>query len=556
MGNQGIEWQVLNPSAGREEVTETPAPRLQTLSDKRVGLFWNGKPGGDVLLDSVTKLLQGKFEDMQFQEFPLFINAGEENIRKMAGCDAVVAVIGDCGSCTTHLVRDSIGIEKLSTPTVVLVTEPFANLARLVAKAAGLESLPRVIIPHPQAGLPKDIVHERISKIINDITSALLQSPQGGRVTAGKKVITEAGSELIVISGRSNSDALKKVNRHFYENKWTDGFPIVPPTEEAVQWMLTGTDRDSNEIVALIPPAYGRATIRNIAINSVMAGAEPEYMPVIIAAVEAITDPLFAVGEQRWGALGMQTTTGPVTPLLIVNGPVAKDLNIESGYGCFSRGHKANATIGRALRLILINAGGAYPGINDMKGQGSAQEFTFCVAEQEEHRVYRQGPRPWQPLHVERGFPRESSTVTAVAAWPPLNVDDFNDCSPKILNRVVAAISNLAAVPLTLDRDCVLILGPTHAECLADAGMSKDDIREYIYANAVMPWRWYKEQYPGPFQLQPRWMRYINDEMTTVHLFESPKNFHVIVAGGPCSYSQVVRASYKIVTKEIRLSKK
>jgi len=453
-------------------------------------------------------------------------------------------------------VRDSIGIERLGTPTVVLLTEPFSTTAKLTAELTGLEALPTVSIPHPQAGLPRDVVYQRISAVIDDITSALFQTPGAGEVVAGTKIIKKPEPEVIVISGESNSDALRKVNRHFYQERWTDGFPIVPPTEEAVQGMLTGTDRDPSEIVALIPLAYGKATIRNIAINCVMAGAEPEYMPVVIAAVEAITDPQFAVGVQAWGAAGMQTTTGPVTPLLIVSGPVAKDLNIESGYGCFSRGHQANATIGRALRLILTNAGGAYPGINDMKGQGGSQEFTFCVAEQEENRVYHQGAKAWQPLHVERGFPRETSTVTAVAAWPPLNIEDFYDCSPKILDRVVAAISNLAVVPYTLDRECVLILNPTHAECLADAGMSKDDIRQYVYANAVMPWRWYKEQYPGPFRLQPRWMQHIVDESTTVHLFESPENFHIIVAGGPCPYSQVVRASYKIATKEIRLPKK
>ena len=175
----------------------------------------------------------------------------------------------------------------------------------------------------------------------------------------------------------------------------------MPPTPEEVEWVLTGTDRDPDEVVGLVAPRNGKASIRNIAINSVMAGAQPNYMPVIIAAVEAITDPAFASGITVWGTEGMQSTAGPITPLIIVNGPIANNLGIESGVGCFSRGHRPNATIGRALRLILTNAGGAYVGINDMKAHGCSQEFTFCCAEREDHPVYHKEYAPWKPLHVE-----------------------------------------------------------------------------------------------------------------------------------------------------------
>ena len=318
--------------------------------------------------------------------------------------------------------------------------------------------------------------------------------------------------------------------------------------------MLTGTDRDPTEIVGLVPPKNGKATVRNIAINSVMAGAQPAHMPVMIAAVEAVTDPAFASGSALWGLAGMQSTTGPVTPLLIVNGPIANDLKIESGIDCFGRGHRANATIGRALRLVLINAGGAYPGINDMKCQGSSQEFTFCVAEREDHPVYHRTQNSWKPLHVERGYSLTSSTVTAAATFPPINVKDSNHCSPEILDAVVDTMTALGQEPLAMDWEYVLVLGSTHAQCLADAGMSKDDIREFLYANGVMRWGKYKRIGHG-INVQPRWMAHTVDDSTSIHIFESPDNIMIIVAGGECPSSQIIRCSFKAVTKEIRLPK-
>jgi hypothetical protein len=226
-------------------------------------------------------------------------------------------------------------------------------------------------------------------------------------------------------------------------------------------------------------------------------------------------------------------------------------LGVAAGIGCFSRGHQANATIGRTVRLVLANAGKSYVGVNDMKGQGSSQEFTFCVAEREEHWAYHNGENPWKPLHVEKGFPAASSTVTAVAAFPPTCVEDAKHCGPEILNAVVDIMASLGQVPYVTDWEYVLVLGATHARCLAEAGWSKEDVREFVYANAVMPWGKYKQQYPGVQGTQPAWMARITDDSAWVHIIESPRNVLVIVAGGECPYSQIIRASYKSVTKEI-----
>lgn len=154
--------------------------------------------------------------------------------------------------------RDSIGIEMLGTPVVVLVTEPFLSFAKITSLSAGLKSLPIISIPHPPAGLPSETINQTIGKIIDKIINALTQTEGADRAVESKKTIKKPKPGVIVISGKSNSNTLRKINQYFYRERWTDGFPIVPPTEEEVEWMLSGTDRNPNEVVALIPPANRR----------------------------------------------------------------------------------------------------------------------------------------------------------------------------------------------------------------------------------------------------------------------------------------------------------
>lgn len=411
------------------------------------------------------------------------------------------------------------------------------------------------VVPYPIAGLSEDALAKKAGACVDDIIQGLTTTGKK-QERETKKVVTKPEPLSFRIGGKSNTEALRAINKKFYEEKWTDGFPIVPPTEEAVQWMLAGTDRNPEEVVCEVAPANGKATIRNIAINSVMAGAQPGYLPVIISALEALTDPLFASDPTSvWGLSGMQSTTGPVAPLIIVNGPVSKELGVASGRGCFSRGHQANATIGRAVRLVLTNAGRSHVELNDMKGQGSSHEFTFCVAENEDHPVFQSVQKPWNPLHVERGFARKANVVTVMASWPPVNFEDTKHCSPEILNAVVDTMATRGQEPYTIYWEYVLVLSSTHAQCLADAGWSKDDIREFIYANAVMPWGKYKQQYPGLMAAQPSWIKHTTDDSTAVHIFAGPKNINVIVAGSDCMYSQIVRGAFKSVSKEIRIPK-
>ncbi len=248
-----------------------------------------------------------------------------------------------------------------------------------------------------------------------------------------------------------------------YENGWTDGLPVVPPTPERVERMLSATDRDPDELIAAVPPKWGRATVEKVAINAVMAGCKPEYLPLILTAVEAMT-------AEQFNLHGVQVTTSHVGPMLVVNGPIRRQLEINDGFNLFGQGYRANATIGRALRLICTNIGGALPGELDRAAFGHAGKYTCCIAEKEE-------TSPWESLHVERGFQADDSTVTVFAAAGPQTVNDHgSNTGEGILNTIA---QNIAA-PGNSSGETLLVIGVEHAKTISEDGFSRADIQRYI----------------------------------------------------------------------------
>lgn len=248
-----------------------------------------------------------------------------------------------------------------------------------------------------------------------------------------------------------------------YENGWTDGLPVVPPTPERVERMLSGTDRDPDELIAAVPPKWGRATVEKVAINAVMAGCKPAYLPLILTAVEAMT-------HEQFNLHGVQVTTSHVGPMLIVNGPIRQQLEINDGFNLFGQGWRANATIGRALRLICTNIGGALPGELDRAAFGHAGKYTCCIAEKEE-------VSPWDAMHVDRGFQADDSTVTVFAAAGPQTVNDHgSNTAEGILNTIA---QNIAA-PGNSSGETLLVIGVEHAKTISEDGFNKADVRRYI----------------------------------------------------------------------------
>src|SRR5262245_59941359 len=219
-------------------------------------------------------------------------------------------------------------------------------------------------------------------------------------------------AELLKVPGASleAGDDFDAINTLVTERGWGDGLPVVPPTASRVAAMLAWCDRPWDEPIAKIAPRYGEATALRLAANAVMAGCRPEYFSLYLLAIETMC-------EEPVNLYGVQATTHPCAPLVIVNGPIASELAINAGHNAFGPGAPANATIGRAIRLALLNIGGATPGLADMATHGAPSKYSYVVAENE-------AASPWEPLHVERGLPAHASTVTVIGAECPHNVND------------------------------------------------------------------------------------------------------------------------------------
>ncbi|MGE4304940.1 MAG: hypothetical protein AB7E24_13030 [Novosphingobium sp.] len=264
----------------------------------------------------------------------------------------------------------------------------------------------------------------------------------------------------------------EEANEALYQLGVTDGLPVIPPTPDRVARMLEGIGRDPAQSLGTMGPAYGQATIEKIAVNAVMAGCRPEYLPVLVAAVEAMV-------EYEFNLYGINATTHPVTPMLVVNGPAAERLRINSGYNCMGQGWRANATIGRAIRLILVNIAGGTPGKGDRATHGTPAKFSFCLAENEL-------ASPWPPLHVRRGFAPDVSTVTVHASEAPHEINNHtSEDGAGILRTFAHAISTVGHNNSYLGRGEVAIcIGPEHGETIARDGLGIADIQEYLFAHA------------------------------------------------------------------------
>ncbi len=259
-----------------------------------------------------------------------------------------------------------------------------------------------------------------------------------------------------------------------YEQGWTDGLPVAPATRETVAPFLAATARAPDEVIAKIPPHGGDATVEKIAINSVMAGCRPEYFPAVLAAISAISD-------ERFSLQGVVGSTHMATPVLVFNGPVRQRLGIHYGGNLLGPGFRANATIGRAVNLVLKNIGGSYAGTTAKSVFGQGGRFTCCFAEDE-------SSNPWDPLHVERGFQRDESTVTAFPGASPQHIyNPGADDALALLDTMADGMAALGNAQLRVMGDAMVIFSPHHAGLLSNAGLKKADVRQYLFEHARKP---------------------------------------------------------------------
>ena len=255
---------------------------------------------------------------------------------------------------------------------------------------------------------------------------------------------------------------------------WSDGLPLVPPTEERVDRMLTGTTRDPNDVVCVMPPDLVECTVEKVAVNAVMAGCLPEYLPVVLAAVEAAATDSFNIH-------GVAATTYFSSPIVIVNGPITTRLGMNSGINVFGPGNRANVTIGRALNLVIRNVGGSLPGGVDRATFGHPGKLSFCFPEDE-------AGSPWESLAVERGFGAEESTVTLFAGHGPTEIwDQLSRSAESLAGSFVGQLTRLTHTKLALWFDAVVVVSPEHARVFREAGWTKERLRRELLDRLTRP---------------------------------------------------------------------
>ena len=320
-----------------------------------------------------------------------------------------------------------------------------------------------------------------ISQSVDEVVEALTRWQPNA---AKKSVVAPPALE---VEGRDYADALDRLNALFMRNLWSDGLPLVPPTEERVAWLLEGTDLPRARVLGKMLPRGGLTTVEIVAVAAAMAGCRPEYLPVIIASVEAILDPV--VYHQH-----MNSTTGNAHPAVIVNGPVARQIRLNSGYGCLapSSVFPAGASIGRAIRLLLMNVGGAVPGTGSMAIHGGPGRYTGLVFAEDEAGL----PPDWRPLSVERGLSPGANAVTVLATsgatevWEGAALNereamhtlfDFAGSMRVPYGGYFAAVFNEKGAP------GVVLMARNTAQGFANLGWSKERLKEWLWENSKLP---------------------------------------------------------------------
>jgi hypothetical protein len=307
----------------------------------------------------------------------------------------------------------------------------------------------------------------------------------------------------------------------WFDKGVTDGLPVIPPSRPRVERMLAATTRDRHQLLGEMAPNYGRATVEKAAINAVMAGCRPDYLPVVLAAVEAVCEPAFNLH-------GVSTSTHFSAPLIVVNGPIRTRIGLNCSFGVFGPGYRANATIGRALRLMMINVGGARPGETSMSTFGHPGRYTYCIGEHEE-------ASPWPAYHVDHGLGAAESAVTVFAGEGPHGISDHASRTARALAGSIgwsmAGLWNAKHFPLY--SHTMLVVGPEHARTFGTDGWSKVDLVRHLFETIRVPYRNLRPEEDNGEGTNLRFARGGEpDPAELIPKFPSPQELHVVVAGG------------------------
>ena len=451
-------------------------PRLDTLEGKTIGLFAHFKGHSFLILKEIENELAkryptARFTTLQYPKDTSEIEHDPDFLPKfkewLAGVDGVIAAYGDAGSCAMYHGYNTALVERLGKPAVLLAKTDVAMSARRGASGRFVPNL-RIVeapvslpdmsfVPALDQDLIDDVIRPNVLPLIDQLIDGLVKPLTDKEMEAPHSIAN-------VYADQTCTGTLEEVNQQFYANGWTTGLPVIPPTREAVDEMMRGTDLPADHVVAELPPMLGKATVEKIAINAVMAGCLPVHMPILIAAVKGMVDP-------RIHLAGWTCSVAGFSPNLVVNGPIAKDVNMNATKAVMSMYFRSNASVGRALSYIIMNVSGVRPGLEDNAYMGHEARFWTVVAEDEEH-------SPWKPLQTQFGFEETDNAVTLF--WSHDRAIFRGNRNVDLLLQTLCSYDN----PWGFDPGCTFVVSAGTAKLLADAGMSREDAREYVFEYA------------------------------------------------------------------------
>ena len=419
------------------------------------------------------------------------------------------------------MVHDMIEIEKTGKPAIPIVSGRFEEDAIASSRAFAMPDLQFVIVPRIYRNLAIDLCISQTEAVIDDIVDVLTVDQGHNRRERDTTTATER------FEGEDRWDAIMKMNEQWLLRDWGDSLVLYPPTPEAVNDLVASTGLDRDDLVCDMPPGFGLATVEKIAINAAMAGAKPEQMPVIIAAVKALSQ----VGSH--GGKSLLMSTSPHAPMLVVNGPIARELGINprSALGP-GRDNQVNITIGRAFSLCLRNLGYWYPGQMDMDTIGTTRKFVHCIAENEEM-------SPWQPFHVDQGFSPDESTVSVFITDGEVDVQDQGNTSAEGLLKTIAYGLTFGTYGMGVSggAERLIFMPPDVARPVGAQGFSKQETKQFIHFHASSSLGKMTQYIPlddARVGRQWRWLEGLTEKERldiTVPLLESADRLSIVVVG-------------------------
>ena len=457
-----------------------------------------------------------------------------------------------------------VAVEKAGVPAVAIAARSFARAWQSCVDGWGQPNASFVTIPHATTGQQEDFIHKMVDEQIDEIIERLTSIPASAGASRGDRN-SDQTTEMFTVELDESPEGLDSVNRFLAERDWSDGIPVVPPTPAAVEQMLKGTKRAPQDVLMVMEPGFGLATVEKIAINAVMAGCRPEQFPVLLAAIDCLAQP-------EMNHRDMQVSGHTEAPIILVNGPIARKAGINFGTTAMGPGviNSANTAIGRALRLCLINIGYCNAGAGDPNFIGLPTKFGMCIAENEE-------VSPWQPYHMDRGFKRDESAVTVVTVTGPTTIIDPRSKTHEDTLKNIGSMMfypNAGAGGWVKGRQSAqvghtnkrvpyqgpyhpIILSPSRAVIMAEAGFSKQDAQEWLHHNCRVSMKSVLASGVMPVDANGKWLHYpelqhlADDPEATIPALESPEQYLLFVTGGSTHYANFFYGTYGIATSPV-----